>query len=324
MSLSGANGAATKESGEPDHLPVGGSLGENSVWYRWTAPFSGQVSINTCTSSFDTILTAYTGGSLASLNRVASDDDACDTPNDGGSRISFNAVAGKNYSIAVSTIRSRNEGTFTLSVVPPPKADYRFGNSRRSSVSGPRALTDIGPGTNTFDTATVDGTSRTVLRFPEGNGLRLSRTTDVIPNGTYTMGALFELDQVDSFKRIIDFKNGTSDNGLYLQNGLLRFFPEAAQGTTRVDATNYVQVVLTRNAAGRVAGYVNGISQFSFSDTANHAVINGNDTLRFFKDNVSGGSGGEHSAGSVARIRLYGKALSADQVATLDRLVTAP
>jgi hypothetical protein len=79
-------------------------------------------------------------------------------------------------------------------------------------------------------------------------------------------------------------------------------------------------VVLTRNAAGNVVGYVNGVRQFSFSDTANRAVIDGNDTLRYFKDNVSGGSGGEHSAGSVARIRLYDRALSADQVAALDRL----
>jgi hypothetical protein len=112
--LSGINGAATRESGEPDHLPGDpASLGENSVWYRWTAPISGQVNMDTCTSSFDSALAAYTGGTtFPALTQVASDDDACTAPNGRGSRISFNAVAGTNYNIAVSTTRSGNEGTF--------------------------------------------------------------------------------------------------------------------------------------------------------------------------------------------------------------------
>jgi hypothetical protein len=318
-SVAGMNAGATREFAEPDHLPTQTSLGERSVWYRWTAPTSGRVVMDTCDASLNTILAVYRGGSLGSLGQVASnqDGDGCAE----GSKLSFNAVAGTTYSIAVATFRSRDEGTFTLDLLmlPPPAADYRFRNSRASSVGEAPALADIGPGTNTFATATVDGTSSTVLTFPKGNGLRLSPTTGVIRNGTYTIVALFELDSVDGFKRIIDFKNGTSDNGLYLQGGLLRFFPDA-QGTTPVTANTYVQVALTRNAAGTVTGYVNGVRQFSFSDAANRAVIGSNDVLRFFKDNVSGGAGGEHSAGSIARLRLYDRSLSANQVAGLDRL----
>ena len=61
----------------------------------------------------------------------------------------------------------------SASALPSPGADYRFQNKLSTSVGTAPALQKIGPGTNTFTTATVDGSSRTVLRFPEGNGLKL-------------------------------------------------------------------------------------------------------------------------------------------------------
>jgi CSLREA domain-containing protein len=200
-----------------------------------------------------------------------------------------------------------------------PKADYRFQNDLKTSVGTAPALTKIGPKSNTFATANVDGSSRKVLRFPQGNGVRLSPTTGVVSNGTYTIVALFELDSVSGFRRIVDFKNGTSDNGLYVQNGNLRFFPSAAGTGAPIAANTYVQVVLTRDASGTVIGYVDGAQQFSFSDASGDAVIGVNNALRFFMDNQSGGATGEHSGGSVARIRLYDAALSAAEVGELDR-----
>jgi CSLREA domain-containing protein len=200
----------------------------------------------------------------------------------------------------------------------PPTADYRFQNTRISSVGTAPALIDFG--TNTFATATVDGnTSRRVLHFAQGNGLRLIPTTGVIGNSSYTVVMLFELDTLVGYRRIIDFKNGTSDRGLYFQGGLLRFFP-AAQGSTEVVENSYVQVALTRDASSKaVVGYVDGVQQFAFTDAANDAVINANNILRFFRDNQSGGTTTEHSAGSVARVRLYNKVLPPSEIAALDR-----
>ena len=115
-SVNGTNRYATRQVGEPDHLPLSGSLGEHSVWYSWTAPASGPVTMNTCTSSFDSVLAAYTGGSFGTMSQVASDDDACDAPNAAGSRLSFNATGGTTYRIAVGGFTSAREGTFTLNV----------------------------------------------------------------------------------------------------------------------------------------------------------------------------------------------------------------
>jgi subtilisin len=126
-SINGINGAATRESGEPDHLPSSESLGEKSVWYSWTAPASGPVTMDTCTSSVDTALVAYTGSTVGSLSRVAGDDDSCAAPNGTGSRLTFDAVAGTTYRIAVAGIYpdALGEGTFTLDVrFVAPSNDY--------------------------------------------------------------------------------------------------------------------------------------------------------------------------------------------------------
>ena len=226
------------------------------------------------------------------------------------------------FSILMFALANLTHNVFAQTV----KADYRFQNSRSSTIAGAPDLTDIGPGANTFVTATVDGSPRAVLQFPEGNGLRLAPTTGVVPNDVYTIVVLFEFDTTGAgtaYKRVLDFKNGTSDSGLYILSGNLSFFP-GFTGTTLLAPNTYYQVVLTRDAAGIVTGYVDGVQQFTFSDTSQIAVIDSSNALRFFRDNESGGPSGEHSGGSVARIRLFDTALTAAQVAALDRIAAPP
>jgi hypothetical protein len=155
VSVGGTNRYATWQPGEP------GSNGTtHSVWYRWTAPFSGPVTMDTCTSSFDTVLDVYTGFSVGGLSPVASDDDGCDAPNASGSRVSFNAVSGTTYRIRIRGF-SGSEGTFTLNLVltdvTPPKV---------TATSPAKGATGVGRRANvtaTFseamDAATINGTS---------------------------------------------------------------------------------------------------------------------------------------------------------------------
>lgn len=95
-SVSGANGSATKEAGEPNHA---GNAGGHSLWYFWTAPSSRTVVIDTVGSSFNTLLAVYTGSSVSALTGVASNDDISASTTQ--SRLAFAPVSGTTYRIAV-------------------------------------------------------------------------------------------------------------------------------------------------------------------------------------------------------------------------------
>jgi len=87
---------ATEETSEPNHA---GNAGGKSVWWSWTAPNSGNVTITTAGSDFDSILGVYTGNSVFDLTPIASNDN---DPNGGRtSRVTFDAVTGVDYKIAV-------------------------------------------------------------------------------------------------------------------------------------------------------------------------------------------------------------------------------
>lgn len=91
----GSNTNAGKESGEPFH---GGNSGGRSVWWRWTAPANGQLSVNTATSSFDTLLAIYEGISVGDLTLVAENNDYGATYQ---SAVNFAVQQARTYHIAV-------------------------------------------------------------------------------------------------------------------------------------------------------------------------------------------------------------------------------
>lgn len=194
------------------------------------------------------------------------------------------------------------------------KADYRFNDSHASSLPGAPDLTDIdtdpgtGPGhDNVFATETAAGVSRRVLTFPRGNGLRVS-TAGLIPTDSYAIVVLFRFTDTGGYRRILDLKDGTTDTGLYDQDGALVFYNYAGgQGQNPITPSGgndpYHEVVLTRDSGGTVVGLVDGAEQFRFTDSDGAAVIHPGQTLRFLKDDEA--VPGEESAGAVANIRLY-------------------
>lgn len=97
VGVSGGNIGATRERNEPNHN--GTAANTTSVWYKFTAPVSGPITLDTEGSALaDTVLAVYKGDSLAALSEVAVD-------NDSGtgllSRVRFNMVAGVQYRVAV-------------------------------------------------------------------------------------------------------------------------------------------------------------------------------------------------------------------------------
>ena len=133
----------------------------------------------------------------------------------------------------------------------------------------------------------------------------------------YTLVTSFSLTDINGFRKLIDFKNLSTDQGLYDQGGELNFYNAATGFAGAIQANAPVQVALTRDSVGRVTGYVGGVSQFTFFDSAtNLAVTDANHVLNFFRDDsVTGGN--ESSTGFVDYIRVYDTALSSSEIAAL-------
>jgi hypothetical protein len=110
--VTGTSLGATKEVGEPNHA---GNAGGASVWYRWTAPSSGTVTLSTTGSGFDTLLAVYTGSSVGALSLVTANDD---TPPGTTSSATFIALAGTEYRIALDGYNGAS-GALTLSWLYP-------------------------------------------------------------------------------------------------------------------------------------------------------------------------------------------------------------
>jgi hypothetical protein len=142
---------ATEETGEPD--AVDGYAGVTSVWYSWTAPTSGPVTIDLCDSDFDTTLGVYTGTVVNALTKIASDNDGCGEY--AGSILGFQAVSGTTYRIVVDN--GGAPGNIDLELyagVPPPTTTTTTTTTfpgvttttqPGSDVTPPETSIDLGP-----------------------------------------------------------------------------------------------------------------------------------------------------------------------------------
>jgi C1A family cysteine protease len=123
VTVTNANLNATAQPGEPAHA---GATASHSVWWTWTAPGAGVVTVNTLGSSFDTVLAVYTGSIVTNLTSVASNDDANGQRT---SSLTFNATAGAAYQLAVDGYGGA-VGTVVLNlsiagaVAAPPNDDF--------------------------------------------------------------------------------------------------------------------------------------------------------------------------------------------------------
>ncbi len=132
-SIAGTTVGATRETGEPGHATCSysGCTGSASIWYAWTAPANGTLTINTTLSSFDTLLALYTGDLVASLTRIADNDDIDTSRGIFQSQVSAPVTAGITYRVAVDGYGT-STGTSTLgwsfvSTAPPTQPDAPTG-----------------------------------------------------------------------------------------------------------------------------------------------------------------------------------------------------
>jgi hypothetical protein len=196
------------------------------------------------------------------------------------------------------------------------KANYQLQGNRVSAVAGAPELANLGKG-NRFATETVDGNSRQVLAFPNGNGLSLA-TAGLVDPRNHSVVMTFRLANLSGYRRILDFTGGTADTGLYNLSGKIALYLKGNVASSRgaVLDNSYAQVTLTNAAASgdtqQTTVYVNGAEVASARTSEGFDL--GPGVLRFFQDNTSGPATGEESAGAVACILVYDGTLTASEV----------
>ncbi|MFN7002096.1 MAG: Ig-like domain repeat protein [Roseinatronobacter sp.] len=90
----GSTVGATSEPGQPI---ISGGNSTNAIWWRYTPPANGLLTIDLCDSDYDTTLAVFTGSAVNALSLVASDDIACNLR----ARVEFSATMGTEYQIGV-------------------------------------------------------------------------------------------------------------------------------------------------------------------------------------------------------------------------------
>jgi hypothetical protein len=152
---------ATTDASDPFPSCGNGSRGR-SVWYRFTAPSSGPLTVNTLGSTYDTILAAYTGscGAFSAVNGGCNDD----VNGTSQSQVSFTATAGTTYYFMVTSYNSASgtvhvqltfQGSGNTATPRPPTATPTPAPPTATPTAAPptATFTQTRPPTATFTAA---------------------------------------------------------------------------------------------------------------------------------------------------------------------------
>lgn len=189
---------------------------------------------------------------------------------------------------------------------------YDFNNGFLPIESGGPALKPLGQSGQIIKEQIPgsDYLSRSIYVFEKNSGLQFNNAeTKGFLNKSFTVEIYFKLDELDSWKRVIDFKNRKSDYGTYIYNGKLNFYDFAVSEKAPVRAKQYVHYVYSRDHETKtIKMYINGLSKVEFKDPGTEGVLDADQVLNLFQDDLIAGN--ESSSGTVALIRIYDRVMT--------------
>jgi len=192
---------------------------------------------------------------------------------------------------------------------------YNFEGSL-NSVNGNGPTLNVLGNTGTFVTETlneIEGNTKTVYRFETNNGLQFNNVAaGNFIGDAYTIEIYFVFDQLNSWKRVVDWKNRKTDKGAYVYNGKLNFYNILYSTEAPVAAGEYTYYVVTRDESGKVLIYTDAEVFIDFMDTGSDALLDEDGVLNFFFDDLQVPN--EASSGAVAMINLYNYTLDSTKV----------
>lgn len=173
-------------------------------------------------------------------------------------------------------------------------------------------------------------TPKPVFSFTQNGGLSYSNTTGLGITGTYTIHILCKKTNYSlgtfSFQRVIDFANGTDDNGLYANYAsgfpvLANVYNASIAAYTNfgpiLDNTKYNLITIVRDGVTKdVNFYIDGASALTYNDAGGIYASNGTNPIVFFRDDVTAPVPCESGPGLVRYISLNTATSTAGQVST--------
>jgi hypothetical protein len=156
-----------------------------------------------------------------------------------------------------------------------------------------------------------------------GAGIKLV-SPQLTSTSEYSIALRFSLGNVSGYRKIVDFKDRSSDNGLYIRSGVIEAYPYSTSGQTPFSNGDIIDLILVRNASGLVNAYVynNGAyldvlqssppNDGAAGPNQNSFVPQGGAFNFFVDDTVA--TGENPSSGSVYSIKLYNVALTSTQI----------
>ena len=169
---------------------------------------------------------------------------------------------------------------------------YDFNGSLTDTLGNGEALTSLG--------GNVDN-GRYV--FSNDQGLKLENA--LASTTHYGIEIALKIDDsLVGYKKLIDFKNLISDNGVYSIQDKITFYGLGSTGSDPISSGNEFTIAVERSGiAGTISVYLDNDEQFTVADNGD-AIPVGN-ILNFFIDDTADASGSESFAGSVDFIRIH-------------------
>jgi hypothetical protein len=181
--------------------------------------------------------------------------------------------------------------------------------------AGP-AMTVLGEqGAFVLDTLNeIEGNTKTVYRFAKNSGLQFNNAAaGNFIGSNYSIEIYFVFDELNSWKRVVDWKNRKTDYGAYVYYGELNFYPYIYSDDAPVVAGEYTYYVVTRNGeTGEVVIYTDADEEIRIMDNNGDALVDADNVINFFHDDLAVPN--EASAGAVALINLYNYVLDSATV----------
>jgi len=151
------------------------------------------------------------------------------------------------------------------------------------------------------NTPTVRGYS-----FPQYSGFKSLNKAPVVAGESYTITMIVKFNPLQgAFTRLIDFSDSTLDDGIYVFNGAVSFYPVGTFADGSFVDNQYSVMTLTRDGATSVVSLFIGLTPAGTYTDTNKTYVPLNGTLHFFMDNTTGTAPvNEASAGVVTFVRV--------------------